>query len=80
MYSSSLVVRGVERRDGAVIDMLERSRDDGSCGVLVVDLGGDRWRVGLSAEVQPGRVCSIAEGKAVPAASAEPSSAAVEDA
>lgn len=80
MYSSRMVVRGEERRDGAVIDMLERSRDDGSRGVLVVDLGSDRWRVGLSSEVRAGRVCSILEGEAVPAASAEPSLAAVEDA
>ncbi|WP_414077585.1 hypothetical protein [Microbacterium aurugineum] len=80
MYSSSMVVRDEERRDGAVLDMLERSRDDGSCGVLVVDLGGGRWRIGLSGEVQAGRVCSIVEGEAVPAASAEPSLAAVEDA
>lgn len=80
MYSSRMVVRGAERRDGAVIDMLERSRDDGSRGVLVMDLSGDRWSVGLSAEVQPGRVCSIVEGEAVPAASAEPSLSAVEDA
>lgn len=78
MYSSSMVVRGEERRDGAVMDMLERSRDDGSRGVLVTDLGGDRWRVGLSAEVQAGRVVSVAEGEAVPAADAEASWAAVE--
>lgn len=79
MYSSRMVVRGTERRDGAVIDMLERSRDDGSRGVLVTDLSGDRWSLELSAEVRAGRVCSIAEGEAVPPASAEPSWAAVED-
>lgn len=78
MYSSSMVVRGEERRDGAVMDMLERSRDDGLRGVLVTDLCGDRWRVGLSAEVQVGRVVSVAEGEPVPAADAEPSWAAAE--
>ena len=64
MYSSSLVVRGAERRDGAVFDMLERSRDDGSRGVLVIDLGGERWRVELSPDVQQGRVWANAVDRA----------------
>ena len=80
MYSARWVVRGVERRDGAVMDALTQSADDGTRGVLVVDLGGDRWRVSLSAEVPARRVVTIAEGEDVPAADAEASFAAVEDA
>lgn len=79
MYSARWVVRGVERRDGVVMDALMQSAEDGTRGVLVVDLGGDRWRVSLSAEVPARRVVTIAEGDEVPAATAEASVAAVVD-
>jgi hypothetical protein len=80
MYSGAWVVRGVERRDGVVMDALTQSAEDGTHGVLVLDLGGDRWRVSLSADVPARRVVTIAEGEEAPAVDAEASFPAVEDA